>query len=60
MKSRMDMRLECLRLAASLGASKNIPPAQVVPFAMEFFKWVDDDPNDKADTRQIADRFRVA
>lgn len=60
MKSRMELRLECLRLAATLGASKNIPPKEVVPYAMEFFKWIDDNPEDETDTEQLASRFRVA
>lgn len=40
MRGEHDLKMECLKLANSLGASKTITPGQVVPYAMEFFNWV--------------------
>lgn len=60
MKSRGEMRLECLKLANAVACGKSIPPKDVIPTAMEYFKWVDDDPNEKADTSKLTERFHVA
>lgn len=60
MISRSQVRLECLKLANVMGSSKNIKPEAVIPTAMEYFRWVDDDPEDKSDTQQLTERFRVA
>lgn len=59
MMTRQQYRLECLKMANSMAASKNIQPKEVIPTAMEYFRWVDDAPDDEADTSQLAQRFRV-
>lgn len=59
MKSRGETRLECLRMANTLGVAKVIQPKDVIPQAMEFFKWVDDDPNEDAGVPRLAERFRT-
>lgn len=41
MKTSMEMRLECIRLANTLATSKNIQPSDVVPTAMEYLKWIE-------------------
>ena len=60
MRSRTEFRLECLKLANSIGCAKNIRPDQVIPTAMEYFKWVDDDPNEPVKTEKLKERFRAA
>lgn len=57
MKSQMELRMECLRMAASLGIAKVVEAKNIVPTAMEFFRFVDDDPNDEADTSRLGERF---
>jgi hypothetical protein len=57
MKSQMETRLECLRLAAMLGSAKVLPPPSVLPYAMDFYKWVDSDPNEQVDTAPLVARF---
>lgn len=60
MKTQMEIRLECLRLATSLGASKQIAPHNVVGTAMEFYRWVDGHDGDKAtpeSVQRLASRF---
>lgn len=57
MKTRMETRMECLRLAVTIGASKTITPKEIVPTAMEFFRWVDDDPADTADVDKLRERW---
>lgn len=39
-KSEQQVRLECLNAAMMLASSKQITPDAVVPYAMEFFRWV--------------------
>jgi len=60
MKSHMETRLECLRLAVMLGSAKVLDPGKVMPFAMEFFRWVDNNPEEKVEVSQLAERFRVS
>lgn len=57
MKSQMELRLECLKLATSLGASKNIAAKDVIPTAMEFFRWIDNNPDDKPDLDKLRTKF---
>ncbi len=57
MKSIMEVRLECLRLANALGCAKNIPAHEVVPYAMAYFKWVDGTEQDPKPER-LAERLR--
>lgn len=58
MRSRAEIRLECLKLANSIACGKNIRPADVIPTAMEYFKWVDDADGD-ADVGKLAETFKV-
>lgn len=60
MLSRTQTRLECLKLANAVACGKSISPKDVIPTAMEYFKWVDDDPSDQADTTKLTERFKVA
>jgi hypothetical protein len=53
MKATCDIKLECLRLAVSLAVSKNLRPADVVLYAMDFFKWING-ADGKASARDIA------
>lgn len=43
MKTISQMKLECLRLAVNIAATKTINHAAVIPMAMEFYKWIDGD-----------------
>lgn len=49
MKSEAALKLECLKVAMGLASSKAIQPAQVVSYAMEFFKWVNGPPGSALD-----------
>ena len=40
MKTQAEMRLECIRMAASLAVAKLIGAQQIVPWAMDFHRWV--------------------
>ena len=57
MRTLSETRLECIRLAASLAASKTIPPRDVIPTAMEFFRWVDEGSDGKADVGDLIAKF---
>ncbi len=59
MKTSMETRLACVQLANSLAMGKNIRPADVVPQAMEYLKWIDgsDEPAGVDDVARIARRF---
>lgn len=59
MKSRMEFRLECLKMAASLAGSKNITPSAVIPTAMEFYKWVENNPDEDVGTERLSENFKV-
>ena len=59
MKSETELRMECLRLATVCASAKIIKGSEVLPYAMEFFRWVDNDPNDKVDTKKLASTFKV-
>ena len=50
MKSQMELRLECLKLANTIATGKNIK--------MEYFKWVDGS-DEPADTSRLSQRFRT-
>ena len=60
MKSFSETRLECVRLANVLATAKVIPPKEVIPTAMEFFKWIDggDEKATPNDVARVAERFR--
>ena len=58
MKSQMELRLECLKLANTIATGKNIKPAEVIPTAMEYFKWVDGS-DEPAATSRLSQRFRT-
>lgn len=59
MKSSMDIRLECLRLATTLGTAKVINHADVLPRAMEFFRWVDrgDERADEDNVQRLIEKY---
>lgn len=44
MKSRTQIRLECLKMAGGLGNAKVISPKNIIAMAEQFFKWVEDSP----------------
>ena len=44
MKSRTQIRLECLKMAGGLGNAKVIAPKNIIATAEQFFKWVEDSP----------------
>lgn len=61
MKTTAEMRMHCLTIANTLAVSKNIPPKDVIPTAMEYMKWIDGggelaDEGDVATLRQFYKR----
>ena len=58
MRNRSELRLECLKLANSIACGKNIKPTDVIPTAMEYFKWVDDAPKEDAHPERLQEKFR--
>lgn len=57
MRSEQELRLECLKLAASLVNCKALQPAQTVAYAMVFHRWVVNDPDDKADLSPLKEKW---
>jgi hypothetical protein len=49
MRTLSEVRLECVRLAASLAGAKAIQPKDIIPTAMEFYRWVDEGSDGKVD-----------
>lgn len=60
MKSERDLKLECLKLASMLATGKTIRPDQVIPQAMEYFRWVDkhEELANEGDVTRLASHFR--
>lgn len=57
MKTLFETRMHCLSMAVSLAISKSIATKDVLPTAMEFFRWLDNDPDAKADLEPLRKRF---
>jgi hypothetical protein len=68
MRTQMEMKLECLKLAGTLATSKTIKPTEVVAQAKEYFGWLlqlEPSPRDEArraspaELHQLANHFGV-
>lgn len=57
MKTISQMKLECLRLAANLASAKQIKQFEVIPTAMEYYKWIDGNMDDVADVGALYAKF---
>jgi hypothetical protein len=49
--------MDCLRLAVSMAISKAIVAKDVLPTATEFYRWIDDDPEIRADATVLAAKY---
>lgn len=60
MRSIRDERLECLRFAVSLAASKNIQPTEVLKTATDYVLWLDEEKSQPgaAELERLKERFR--
>lgn len=56
-KTISQLRLECLRLAANLASAKLIRHADVIPTAMEFYRWVDSGDEGEIDIGALYAKF---
>ena len=60
MTSRQQFRFQCLQLANILGAAKVLKPHEIIPTAMEYFKWVDDNPDEPVEVDRLALKYQVS
>lgn len=57
MRTITSLRLECLRMALTLAASKVVGPDEVIVRAGHFYRFVMDEDQEKADPRPLVEKY---
>lgn len=59
MKSRTQIRLECLKMVISLVTAKTLAPSKAMTTAEDFFKWVEDVPDESPEETAFEEAVHV-